>query len=122
MHMASYEPERASPYGFTPPGCQEDEWKMIKACVTKEQAVKAVRQWWRSWLMAWGLRRHGQITRCRFMYVPFWAVKARVSGMMEGEQDLEGEYYSATAHYKNTIDGNLIWSGIARDSRDVGVD
>jgi hypothetical protein len=105
------------------PACDEGvERKIVKNQITKDNATKAVRRWWRSWLMAWGLRWHGQITRCKFMYVPFWIVKARVSGMVEGERDLDDESYSATAHCKYTIDGNLIWNGIACDSRDVGIE
>jgi hypothetical protein len=88
--------------------------------VTKWQAVEAVRGWWIDKYKAKNLGNDGQITDYCLKHVPFWKLRAKVTGFVYGyEYD---SYESTTTTDKNyTVDFNYVWTGAACDVKDIGV-
>lgn len=89
--------------------------------ITREQAIAAVRKWWGSQLMARGLAGNGQISGCRLEYVPFWKLRAGVTGSLDGYLCIgEGED-AVTVREHREIDWRMAWTGVACDLPEIGV-
>jgi hypothetical protein len=94
------------------------ERAMAKVNVTHEQAIRSLRNWWSGLFMAYDLNRQALITECQLIYVPFWKLRAKVTGRVVGyayaiEEDIELDV---------KIDQTYLWTGIACDIREFGVD
>jgi hypothetical protein len=110
-----------SPIG--PPICDEGvERKVVKDHITQGQAVDAVQRWWHSRLMARDLKNKGMIIECRLRYVPYWKIRAKIDGYVDGVVDDSGETYVSKMREKKTVKGSITWTKIAIDATDIGID
>lgn len=92
--------------------------------VQQEQAIEAVREWWRTGLGARDLKNLGDITDCRIRYVPFWRVRANVSGTIDGriyESNPDGGG-SISFPATKSVYYDYEWTKIAVDARDAGIE
>ena len=105
------------------PVCDEGtERKIVKNQITKDQVTEAVRRWWHSSLMARDLKRTGQVTEFLLNYVPYWEVRTKADGYMDGEVDRGGETYTSVKREKKAITGKMAWTRIACIEGDIGID
>jgi hypothetical protein len=105
------------------PVCDEDaERKIVKNQITKDKAAEAVRRWWHNRLMARDLKKEGRIIECRLNYVPYWKIRAKTDGYVDGEVDHSGESYTLIKREKKVVNGSMTWTKIASDAGDIGID
>jgi hypothetical protein len=105
------------------PVCDEDtDRKIVKNQITKDQATEALQRWWQSWLMARDLKRKGRIIECQLNYVPYWRVWAKADGYVEGEVDEGDGECTLMVRYKKVFNSKIIWTKIASDAGDIGID
>jgi len=93
-----------------------------KNTIAGDQAINAVRTWWRSTrVICCDIERESLVTGCRLTYIPFWKVSARVTGWIEGRDYLDYDS-DATVNMIYRFRQHMIWSRIAGEARDDGVD
>jgi hypothetical protein len=87
----------------------------------QKQAIEAVRRSWEDKYVLKGLDSKSSITDCSLKYVPFWKLKAKVDGHIDGyEYD---SYESTTTMLKKyAVDKNYVWTEIACDKGNIGVE
>jgi hypothetical protein len=100
---------------------EEAEKVMVRAVIDQEQAMAAVRSWWHSRLMARDLKRAGEITECKFYYVPYWRIQAKIDGYVDGEVDHGNAEDTDMKRDRITADGSMTWTKIAVDTGDIGI-
>jgi hypothetical protein len=70
--------------------------------------------------MARDLKRLGTITECRFYYVPYWRIRAKIDGHVAGEVD-HGDEAKYMKRDLITAEGSMTWTKIAIPAGDIGI-
>ncbi|RQD80666.1 MAG: hypothetical protein D5R96_08355 [Methanocalculus sp. MSAO_Arc2] len=98
----------------------------LKNQLDSERAESAVRTWLGKGLKARDLKTTARITEVSAIYLPFWRLVGRGRAIACGyterqETDSKGNTQTYTEYQEEIVDKDYIWTEIACDSGDIGV-
>jgi len=94
---------------------------VLKGRVDEKQAADAVRDFlWCGKLIASVFKSQCKVTGCNLIYLPFWKIRAYVSGHVDGYVD-EGEEVAYMVPARRYFSETLTWTGIATKASHTGV-